>query len=213
MVNTNLSYTTSTKLLIKETNALNIYDILMSPLEKYILNSIRKKLIPNTYGKVLEIGAGTGVNLKYYNTKKLSNLILLDKHINKNIFKKISFKLNIVQGTATEMPFADNTFDTIVETLVLCSVDNVALTLKEIKRVLKPSGSFIFVEHVLPESQPLCTLFKTLNPYWIHLAHGCNLTRKSHQSIEKAGFSIIELNSKGFAKVFRFGIAKKNSTL
>lgn len=187
---------------------MNLYDIFMSPFEKGILNEIRKNIIPLAFGNVLEIGYGTGVNLQYYNSSSIENLTGLDRKLNSVAETNITLPFTFIKGQAENLPFLDKSFDTVVETLVLCSVKDLDAAISEILRVLKPDGIFIFIDHVLPENENLATLFKAANTVWPKIAGGCNLTRKPHTLIENSGFVIEQSGTSGH-DIFRWGIGRK----
>lgn len=187
---------------------MTIYDLFMTPLENRILSRIRSNIISKAYGSVLEIGYGTGANFRYYNPALISQLYALELCTNDIAKSKASFSVEFSEGRAEMLPFEAAFFDSVVETLVLCSVENLSESIGEVFRVLKPGGFFIFIDHVLPERKGLASLFKATNIFWPRIAGGCSLTREPHKAIEAAGFSIEESGSSGF-DVFRWGIAKK----
>lgn len=187
---------------------LSFYDLFMKPLEKRGLRKSRQSLVPKAYGSVLEIGSGTGANIQYYDFNQVEELIVTDKKLSKQIQKRYGNKLQLVEVDVQVLPFKDQRFDTIVHTLVFCSVDDVSKGLAELKRVLKPDGQIIFIEHVLPETGFLKKLFRFINPVWKKVASGCNLTRSYQDSLHVAGFEITALNQ--FTNtVFISGIARK----
>jgi len=185
---------------------MNFYDAMMFPLEKNFLAEKRMWLMKHVVGNVLEIGFGTGANLKFLDLTQIEHLTALDLKIEHNIpsSDKISFKV----GTAEKMPFEENTFDTIIETLVLCSVENLDQTLSEIYRVLKPGGKFIYMDHVLPENDHAASLFKMVNPLWSKIAHGCQLIRMPSEHYDKHGLKQLETKRFG-SGIFSYGIAEK----
>ncbi len=187
---------------------MNIYDLFMSPLENRILARIRKIIIQKAFGNVLEIGYGTGVNFKYYKTDLIDSLSALDTHTSLSSKPNTKLPLKLFEGRAENLPFADESFDTVVETLVFCSVENPDKAVSEVLRVLKPSGLFIYIDHVLPENKKLASLFKATNIVWPKIAGGCNLTREPHKLIQAAGFIIEQTGSSGYG-VFRWGIGRK----
>lgn len=187
---------------------MNIYDVFMSPLEKRILARIRRNIIPMASGNVLEIGYGTGVNFQYYSSASIKNLSALDIQSTFTAKAKVMFPVDFFEGRAENLPFADESFDTVVETLVFCSVGNLDTAISEVLRVLKPSGVFIFIDHVLPENKELASLFTATNTIWPKIAGGCNLTREPHKLIQAAGFVIEQSGSSGH-RVFRWGIGRK----
>lgn len=185
---------------------MSVYDTFMKPLEKRGIQKAREKLIQHASGNVLEIGSGTGVNLKYYNCDKLDSLILTDKNISKHLLKKDIKCQTVEELDVTALPYDDKTFDTVVHTLVFCSVKDHKKGILEISRVLKDDGKVIFIEHVLPHNY-LKPVFKTVNPIWRLFSGGCQLT-KNHLDLIKPYFDII-LSNEFMNTVFVSGIAKK----
>ena len=106
------------------------------------------------------------------------------------------------------LSFADNSFDSVTETLLLCSVMDVSKSLMEIKRVLKPGGKFLWLEHVRPEESKLARAFDRVNWLWEKCTGGCNINRRAVEFVSHAGFqSCIEKTAgKG---IFRYGICQK----
>ncbi len=193
------------------------YDLFMAPLEHFILSSLRSTLIGKAAGSVLEIGAGTGVNLSYYRWEAIQKLILTDLKGNDPSFRKIVQRRlkelkkrvrerNAVPGGSPVIPplewdaldvehisFASGTFDTVVVSLLFCSVKNPLKGMSEVYRVLRPSGKLIFIEHVRPNDPCTATLFDRITPAWRRIASGCHLNRDTLSTIEKAGFTFVEL--------------------
>jgi ubiquinone/menaquinone biosynthesis C-methylase UbiE len=197
---------------------MNFYDLFMLPLEKIALRKYRRILISKAQGHVLEIGFGTGANLEFYPGNELKSLTAIDLDVsNADSFlskaspessKEVKRKISFTSGKSEELPFTKESFDTVVETLVFCSVEDLSKSISEVHRVLKPGGIFLFMDHVLPEKKPWKGLFMQINPLWIHLAHGCHLTRSPHRLLEQAGFEILHIGSFG-KNIFRYGTAKK----
>ncbi|MBI9010717.1 MAG: class I SAM-dependent methyltransferase [Clostridiales bacterium] len=187
------------------------YDVFMSFFEKRELGNQRQALIPSATGRVLEVGSGTGVNLKYYDFSRIDSLTLTDFQLNpvlSNHVKTINRgSISVEEASVESLPFEDNSFDTVVVTLVFCSVCNVLNGLDEIKRVLKDDGRFIFIEHVLPEEQPLREIFNRITPVWKALASNCHLNRNFQNSLIESGFHY-ELNKRFFKTAFISGIAR-----
>jgi ubiquinone/menaquinone biosynthesis C-methylase UbiE len=185
------------------------YDMFMIPFESLRLSKRRNSLISIAHGNVLEVGVGTGVNFKHYHYNHINKLDLLDISLTDKVKTYIFPKqLNITLNelSVEHLPFNDDTYDFVVFTLVFCSVPNPLAGLSEIRRVLKPGGKIIFMEHVLPHSHSLKKIFHRLTPTWENLAHGCHLTRETLKDIRSIGFTID--NSERFFKgVFISGIA------
>lgn len=189
---------------------ISFYDLFMKPLEKRGIRQARKKLMPFAMGSVLEIGSGTGANINYYNHELISDLTVTDKKLSKQIKKRDPSNIKFVEADVAHLPFEDHQFDTIVHTLVFCSVVDVSQGLKELERVLKPNGKIIFIEHVLPEHKFLKRTFKIINPLWKTISSGCNLTRSYQDSLKLHGFEIHEL-TKFMSTVFISGVATKKT--
>ncbi|MBE0450989.1 MAG: class I SAM-dependent methyltransferase [Clostridia bacterium] len=185
------------------------YDLFMAPLEKRWLTDIRKTIIPSASGKVLEIGFGTGVNLQYLDCDQIDSVTALDLDFRKTNDKCDKDNITFVKGKAEQLPFPDASFDTVIETLVLCSVSDLETALQEIMRVLKPKGRFIYIDHVLPDDKALATLFKGINHFWPHIASGCNVTRTPHLSIARHEIEHIESGHRAHT-IFRYGIVTKH---
>jgi len=194
-------------------DTMNFYDGFMKGFEESSLKRERKKLIPRAHGNVLEIGAGTGANLKYYDFKKIKTLELTDRVIKNSLLqnlKKMEDKEKIKTRNidVISLPYPDKVFDTVVFTLVFCSVVDVSMGIREVKRVLKDDGEVVFIEHVLPENVPLKYMFNFINPAWKIMANGCNLNRNFIHSFEEEEFKIKCLNKFGIT-VFISGCAVK----
>ena len=189
----------------------SLYDWFMKPLEKRGIRTARKRLMKLVKGSVLEIGSGTGANIPFYNMDEIDQLVITDKKLSKHIdvYRELE-KVELVETSVTSLPYKDQSFDTIVHTLVFCSVDDVMKGLSELKRVLKPGGKLMFIEHVLPHKKGYRRLFKTINPIWRTFAGGCNLTRSYEESLITSGFQIEQVN-RFMSTVFISGIATKKT--
>lgn len=175
----------------------SFYDRFMHPLERNGLADARKNLIPKAHGTVLEIGPGSGVNLRYYPFNQIKSLCLFDQRI-QPILKSYPYPeaalIAFDTGTAESLPYPDDHFDTVVACLVFCSVPNAVKGLKEIWRVLKPGGSYLFIEHILSDQPILGPAMQAATPLWKLLAKGCHLNRQTDQSIESLDFTVQEKN-------------------
>ncbi|MCK8058454.1 MULTISPECIES: class I SAM-dependent methyltransferase [unclassified Fusibacter] len=172
---------------------MNFYDAFMGPLESKALGRLRKALITPITGTVLEIGAGTGVNLQYYQDVKLT---ITDKELSPNLLKSLEKNNAPIVSVACDvgmLPFEDETFDFIVSTLVFCSVEDVQRGLSELHRVLKKGGRFIFIEHVLPAEQPSRLIFDAVTPVWSRLAGGCHLNCDFIASVKESAMVLDEV--------------------
>ena len=181
------------------------YDNLMLKTEEACLKEWRQKLLKNVSGNVLEIGAGTGANIEFYSEDV--NLVLAepDKNMRQQIESKISnsnLKNALVStGTAEQIEAEDDSFDFVVSTLVCCSVTKPERSLLEIKRVLKPGGSLVFLEHVGAKQGSKRRRWQNIiNPFWKKLAGNCHLNRDTEASILSAGFKINDIKRESMRK-------------
>ncbi|TLS37026.1 class I SAM-dependent methyltransferase [Pseudalkalibacillus caeni] len=188
-----------------------VYDPVMKPLEKRYINRWRERLLSNAKGKVLEIGAGTGINFPLYNKCEEVTAIEPNPHmVEKAKIRQAQAKVpvEIVQSHAEQLPFPENHFDSVVVTLVLCSVEDPVQVLQEIKRVLKPTGTLLVLEHIKMEQPVYAGLQDMLTPVWKHLADGCHLNRKTDILLKENGFEI--LSRKEYMSGFVVSVMAKN---
>ena len=174
-----------------------LFDAFMYPLETGSLGTRRARLLPGVSGVVLEVGAGTGVNLAYYPCEGLEDLYVMDLSVSQRVYHRSDdgcLNPTILEGDVQHLPFEDGFFDTVVFTLVFCSVGDPEQGLAEVNRVLKPDGRIIFIEHVLPEGKPVLQgSFRAITPMWKHISGNCHLDRDTLSSIRGAGFEIDSL--------------------
>lgn len=172
------------------------YDRLMRGTERACLEAWRHDLLAGLSGNVLEIGAGTGANLTHY-PEAVTRLVLTEA--DPAMLAKLEDRMRAgsrsgveVRGASAEsLPVADASFDVVVSTLVLCSVANVDATLAEVRRVLRPGGSFVYLEHVAAEeASSRFTWQQRIEPFWMRLAGNCHLTRRTGEAIRCAGFVV-----------------------
>jgi ubiquinone/menaquinone biosynthesis C-methylase UbiE len=157
----------------------------------------KRALLGELRGSVLEIGPGTGVNLTYYQPDVQWLGIEPNPHMHTYVQQaaaQLGRAIELRRGTAEQLPVADESVDAVVGTLVLCSVPNPAATLHEIKRVLKPGGRFVFVEHVAaPRGTWMRRFQRWISPLWNMLGDGCHPDRETWTVIEDAGFTRVQL--------------------
>jgi ubiquinone/menaquinone biosynthesis C-methylase UbiE len=172
-----------------------IYDIFESPMEMMALKKWRVDLMKDIKGKVLEIGVGTGKNIPYYpDDMDITAIDFCEKMLNKAKLKAeaLNKKVKFYNMDAELMEFHDNTFDTVFTTCVFCSVPDPVQGLKEIKRVCKPGGKIIMIEHVRSEKKVLGLIMDLFNPLVVN-SYGANINRRTVNNIEKAGFSRVNV--------------------
>jgi ubiquinone/menaquinone biosynthesis C-methylase UbiE len=176
-----------------------MYDRLMSGTEAAGLGERRKELLADARGRVLEIGAGTGVNLQHY-TGSVTELVMTEPEepMAKRLEQKAAgttLPVTVVRAPGEALPFPDDSFDAVVCTLVLCTVDDPDRTVAEIQRVLRPGGRMLFLEHVRSDSPGLARWQDRLTPLWRRCGHGCHPNRATPKLIRESGFESVEVES------------------
>jgi ubiquinone/menaquinone biosynthesis C-methylase UbiE len=173
-----------------------LYDRMGAAAEREGLAARRRELLAPAQGRVLEVGAGTGLNLEHY-PDGIEELVLVEPE--RAMVRKLAQRLaevgrraRIVEADAEALPFPDDSFDTVVSTLVLCSVGDPRRSLEELRRVLRPGGSFLFLEHVRSNDRRTARLQDRINPVWCFVSNGCNCNRPTLSLIESA-FSVDEV--------------------
>jgi ubiquinone/menaquinone biosynthesis C-methylase UbiE len=159
----------------------------------------RAKLIPLASGTVLEVGVGSGLNLRFYGPD-LHRLYALDPsaellRMARRRASRATFPVEIVRASAERIPLDDAVTDTVVITWTLCSIPDPIRALGEMKRVLKPDGRLIFVEHGRSPEPKVLAWQNRLNRLWHHVAGGCNLNRPIDRLITDAGFQIVQMET------------------
>ncbi len=174
------------------------YDRMLAGTEEAGLGERRHALLASAGGRVIEIGAGTGVNLAHY-PDAVTDLVLTEPEepMAKRLEKRAQSEPNdrpvtVVRTAAESLPFPDNHFDTAVCTLVLCTVRDPERTLSELDRVLKPGGRLLFLEHVRSDDPRLAKWQDRFAPLWRRLGHGCNCNRPTPELI-RSRFENVEI--------------------
>ena len=176
--------------------------------EATFMKRIRGQLLGGARGDVLEVGAGTGANFPYYCGCAYRRLVVAtepDAYMLKRARRrltKLDLQIDLQHARAEELPFADGSFDTVVCSLALCTVQDPDRSLAEIHRVLKPTGQFRFYEHVRSANRLEAFTQDVMTPLWEWLGGGCHPNRDITQAMEQAGFRIVELRrSKPFLPI------------
>jgi ubiquinone/menaquinone biosynthesis C-methylase UbiE len=183
------------------------YDSMSRKTEEAGLRSLRRGLLAEASGSVLEVGAGTGANLAHYNGK-IESLVFTEPEpaMIRRLQKKAREEAplaKILRAPAEDLPFEDDTFDTVVSTLVLCGVDDQARALREIKRVLRPGGRLLFLEHVRSDDQALARFQDRMN--WLNrLVVDCDCNRPTLATIEATSFAVARLERTAMPKAPKF---------
>ncbi|MCM3567620.1 class I SAM-dependent methyltransferase [Neobacillus mesonae] len=182
------------------------YDFFMNPLEKRKFKQIRNELLLKAAGNVLEIGSGTGVNFPFYqNADKVTAIEPSGDMIEHSLPRKMQavVPIEVIQANAEKLPFEDNTFDTVVATLVFCTIPNPEQAIMEIQRVCKPGGKILLFEHVKMENPFLGGLQEMLTPAWKKICDGCCLNRDTIGLLKSEGITINKVQ-KYFGDLFLY---------
>jgi ubiquinone/menaquinone biosynthesis C-methylase UbiE len=185
---------------------MNLYDRYMLPpildfaMRQDQLQEYRQAVIAAASGRVLEIGVGSGLNFSFYR-KEADTVIGLDPSprllaMAQRRAAAAGVRAIFVQASATAIPLADNAVDTIVMTWTLCSIPDPLTALREMRRVLKPGGMLLFVEHGLSPELGVERWQHWLTPIWRRIAGGCHLDRKMDNLVRDAGFELSEIRTK-----------------
>jgi ubiquinone/menaquinone biosynthesis C-methylase UbiE len=182
-----------------------VYDWSLAGAETACLSDWRRTLLSGAQGDVLEIGAGTGVNLAHY-PPAVRRLVLAepDAGMRARLKRKLGAHpdVTVIDATAESLPLPDRAFDVVVSTLVLCSVDSPGRSLAEVWRVLKPGGRLLFLEHVAAEGRPGRLRWqRLLEPAWRCMAGNCHLTRNTAGAIAEMGFHLEDVQRESIRKV------------
>jgi ubiquinone/menaquinone biosynthesis C-methylase UbiE len=181
-----------------------IYELIDLPLEFFFFRKWRKEALSDLRGKVLEVGIGTGRNLKFYPAS--CRVIGIDK--SERMLQRAREKANGMKNVtlypmdAEHLEFPDNSFDYVVTTFVLCTIPDPVKALKEMRRVLKPTGELIALEHVHSDYSFIDLIEHLINPILFFLL-GDHTTRRTVKNVEVAGFTVKEEKKLAFKDVFR----------
>lgn len=157
----------------------------------------RRRLLAGLGGRVVEVGAGNGLNFSHY-PETVTEVIAIEPEPYLRARAVLAaqnatvVKISVIDGDAEHLALDDASFDCAVVSLVLCSVPNQSAALAEIRRVLRPGGELRFYEHVCASELRLARIQRLVDPVWTRLAGGCRLTRNTLEAIQAAGFVIDE---------------------
>jgi ubiquinone/menaquinone biosynthesis C-methylase UbiE len=159
----------------------------------------RERVISGAEGRVLEIGIGSGLNLPFY-PRQVRDILGLEPAprliaMAQRIADCSSFPVTLIEGTAESIPLDAKVIDTVVTTWTLCSIPQADRALSEMRRVLKPGGKFLFVEHGLAPEERVRKWQDGLTPAWKRIGGGCHLNRPMRDLIESNGFAISRLET------------------
>ena len=180
----------------------------------------RRQVVPLAQGRVFEIGCGGGLNQTLYDTRLVTSFSGIDPHEKlldgaRRRARAKGWETDIRQGVGEDIPFPDGSFDTVVCTYTLCSVEDPAKVLSELRRILAPRGKLLFLEHGRAPDPGVARWQERIEPVWKPLAGGCHLTRPVGSALRGAGFAVEPLGQaylKNTPKVLgwmEWGVARK----
>jgi ubiquinone/menaquinone biosynthesis C-methylase UbiE len=183
------------------------YDRMSAKVEQAGLSSLRQQLLAEASGDVLEIGGGTGANLQHYGPG-LASLTVTEPE--PPMLRRLERRARseapgakVLRARAEELPFEDGRFDTAVTTLVLCGVEDQPRAVRELRRVLRPGGRLLFIEHVRSEEPRVARLQDRMNRL-NRLVACCECNRATLDTIEAEGFDVVEVDRTEMSKAPAF---------
>jgi ubiquinone/menaquinone biosynthesis C-methylase UbiE len=187
-----------------------VYERISAPVEAKGGAGHRDELLAGLAGRVLEVGAGNGLNFAHYPDTVTEVLAVEpEPYLRRRAIEsadKALVSVRVVDGTAEALPASDGEFDAAVASLVLCSVPDQAAALGELHRVIRPGGELRFYEHVRATTTGLARLQRVTDLLWPHLAGGCHTSRDTTHAIAAAGFEMTHQRDFEFLPTGRLGI-------
>jgi len=171
--------------------------------------SARRRIVPKAQGDVLELGCGGGINLDHYDQSRVDRLSGVDPSPQlldtaRAAAQARGMQVDFRAGYAEALPFADRAFDTVLTTFTLCSVQDPDAVLCEMRRVLKPGGRILFLEHGAAPDSSAARWQQRIEPVWKKIAGGCHLTRPVGESFRARGFTLADCHSRYLPRTPRF---------
>jgi SAM-dependent methyltransferase len=162
----------------------------------------RRRTIAKAHGRVLEIGVGSGLNFPHYSSA-VESLVALDPSAKLLTYagreaRRTGRAVALIEADVEDIPLAAASLDCVVSTWTLCSVPRLGRALAEIRRVLKPGGDFLFVEHGLSVDAHIQRWQRLLTPVWRRISGGCHLDRAIDRELMASGFSLVDI-ARGYA--------------
>ncbi|TIX49969.1 class I SAM-dependent methyltransferase [Alteraurantiacibacter aquimixticola] len=184
------------------------------------VSELRAHVVPLAQGKVFEIGCGGGYNQALYKKDAITQFAGIDPNASlldtsRKRAEAQGWEADIRQGVGEAIPFPDGSFDTVVCTYTLCSVDDQAKVLSELRRILKPGGRLLYLEHGKAPDPGPAKWQRRIEPVWKKLMGNCHLTREIGAAIRPAGFEVEPIGQEYFEKApkwagwIEWGVARK----
>lgn len=183
-----------------------VYDPLSARTEKKFGAELKRELLANASGRVLEIGVGTGLSFAHYPAvEELVGIEPSEPMLRRARRRahELDREVRLVEAPAEALPFEDRSFDTVVSLAVLCTVDDPRRALSEIRRVLRPDGRFVFLEHVRSTDPTLARWQDRFERPWGWISGGCHPNRRTLEAIERAGFEVVEVEEEDLPDIPR----------
>jgi ubiquinone/menaquinone biosynthesis C-methylase UbiE len=163
------------------------------------LEPYRQRVASEAEGRVLEIGIGSGLNISFY-PQKVGEILGLEPsgrllQMTKHTAGRFPLTVRLIEGSAEAIPLHRHSIDTVVTTWTLCSIPDALGALGEMRRVLRPGGQLLFVEHGLAPEDNIRKWQNRLTPIWKRIAGGCHLNRPIDELIQEAGFEITQMDT------------------
>ena len=160
----------------------------------------REKLVPLASGRVLEVGMGSGLNLPFYDARRVTKVWGLEpspemSKMASAAAEAVAFDVELVSAGGEQIPLDSESFDTVLMTFTLCTIPDAERALREIARVLKRGGQLLFCEHGAAPDAGVLRWQNRINPLWRQLAGGCHLNRDIPGLIRRGGFEITRMDT------------------
>ena len=155
----------------------------------------RAAVVPMAHGDVFELGCGGGINQEFYNPSHITSYAGIDPHEGlpepaRKAAQAKGWPADIRAGVGENIPFPDEFFDSVVCTFTLCSVQEPSQVLSELRRILRPGGMALFLEHGRAPDKGVAKWQDRIEPLWKPMAGGCHLTRPISSAVAQAGFAV-----------------------